>query len=74
MDLTVKVGYLIKCCMKLIAVISHDNYYSQLGLKLKSVIYENYFETEQYSHSIKYSIKYSARLLPHIASPAAKPP
>jgi hypothetical protein len=29
MDLTVKVGYLIKFCMKLIAVISHDNYYSQ---------------------------------------------
>jgi hypothetical protein len=23
-------GYLIKCCMKLIAVISHDNYYSPL--------------------------------------------
>jgi hypothetical protein len=27
MDLTVKEGYLIKLCMKLIAVISHDNYY-----------------------------------------------
>jgi hypothetical protein len=32
MDLTVKVGYLIKFCMKLIAVISHDNYYSQFYL------------------------------------------
>jgi predicted RNA-binding Zn-ribbon protein involved in translation (DUF1610 family) len=29
MDLTVKGGYLIKLCMHLIAVISHDNYYSQ---------------------------------------------
>jgi hypothetical protein len=29
MDLTVKEEYLIKYCMKLIAVISHDNYYSQ---------------------------------------------
>jgi hypothetical protein len=29
MDLTVKKGYLIKFCMKLIAVISHDNYYIQ---------------------------------------------
>jgi hypothetical protein len=28
MDLTVKVGYLIKCCMKLRAVISQDNYYA----------------------------------------------
>jgi hypothetical protein len=29
MDLTSKEGYLIKFCMKLIAAISHDNYYSQ---------------------------------------------
>jgi hypothetical protein len=28
MDLTVKVVYLIKCCMKLIVVISHDKYYN----------------------------------------------
>jgi hypothetical protein len=29
-DLTSKEGYLIKFCMKLIAAISHDNYYSQI--------------------------------------------
>jgi hypothetical protein len=29
MDLTVKEVYFIKLCMKLNAVISHDNYYSQ---------------------------------------------
>jgi hypothetical protein len=28
MDLTLREGYWIKFCMKLIAVISHDNYYS----------------------------------------------
>jgi hypothetical protein len=29
MGLTLRGGYLIKLCMKLIALISHDNYYSQ---------------------------------------------
>jgi hypothetical protein len=29
MDLTLREGYWIKFCMKLIAVIPHDNYYGQ---------------------------------------------
>jgi hypothetical protein len=29
MDITLREEYWIKMCMKLIAVISHDNYYSQ---------------------------------------------
>jgi hypothetical protein len=29
MDLTLREGYKIKLCMKLIAVIFHDNYYNQ---------------------------------------------
>jgi hypothetical protein len=29
MDLTLREGYWIEFCMKFIAVISHDNYYSQ---------------------------------------------
>jgi hypothetical protein len=29
MDLTLREGYLLKFCMKLTTVISHDNYYSQ---------------------------------------------
>jgi hypothetical protein len=29
MNLTLREGYLIKCCVKLITVISHNNYYSQ---------------------------------------------
>jgi hypothetical protein len=30
MDLTLREGHTIKCCMKLIALISHNNYHSQL--------------------------------------------
>jgi hypothetical protein len=29
MDLTLRGGYWVKFCMELIAVMSHDNYYSQ---------------------------------------------
>jgi hypothetical protein len=39
MDLTLRVEYLIEFCMRLIAVISHDNYYNQfLNIQEKSVL------------------------------------
>jgi hypothetical protein len=38
MNLTVKEGYLIKFCMKLITMISHDNYHSQFYHQ-KAIIY-----------------------------------
>jgi hypothetical protein len=35
MDLTLREEYWLKLCMKLIAVISHDNYYSQQLSKIQ---------------------------------------
>jgi hypothetical protein len=55
MDLTVRKGYWIKVCMKLITMIPHDNYYSQFYdpfCKLvHAVTVDNYKQGDQYKHS-----------------------
>jgi hypothetical protein len=40
MDINVRNGYWIKCCMKLISVISHDNEYSQFYRSSSELVYQ----------------------------------
>jgi hypothetical protein len=47
MDLTLREGYWIKFCMKLIAVISHDNYYGQFYRPSFRLVHEQTPSTDQ---------------------------
>jgi hypothetical protein len=55
MDLTLREGYWIKFCMKLIAATSHDNYYSQLTNIMPAQICEVLFMrlVQHYQFNVK---------------------
>jgi hypothetical protein len=68
MDLTLREGYWIKFCTRLIAVISHDNYYSLQVSKIQSAD-ENWSTCNVLLNALSFS-SHDPKNINHLSSPA----